>query len=461
MTTEADTRTGDAGPAGDEAALDTPLIIVSSDTHFGPRLRDMREYCPARYLADYDAFMDQQSQQPAMDYMNLVNETEGRRRRQELNLHTAGHHDMEARLKDLDDDGVAAEVIFHGSTNDQPFPLGLGAFGFGGFIGDIPTAQLDVVAAGIRVYNRYISAVIADTRARHVALAYLPYWDVDLSVKEAEWAREAGFKGINWPAHKPGIPEYDEPAWEPFWSACESLGLHLNTHCGATAPGHLDGDGRHNQPHTQAIIPLECAGWVVRRAILRMIYGGVFERHPGLHLVLTEQPGLWWRTLADDLDSVWLTSASDSLKRQVPERPSEYLARNVHVGASFAAPFEVAHAIADGYSANLMWGSDYPHSEGTWAYPENAGEPNRTRYALRDTFHAAPPAEIRKMVGENAISLFDLDAAELQQVANRINAPTISDLKAPITDADNEVIAGYQDRERDYTKAFRRIGMWG
>ena len=65
------------------------------------------------------------------------------------------------------------------------------------------------------------------------------------------------------------------------------------------------------------------------------------------------------------------------------------------------------------------------------------------------------------MVGENAIKLFDLDAAELRQVANRISAPTISDLKAPITDADNEIIAGYQDRERDYTKAFRRIGMWG
>ena len=161
------------------------------------------------------------------------------------------------------------------------------------------------------------------------------------------------------------------------------------------------------------------------------------------------------------MDSVWLTSASDSPKRQVPKQPSQYLSRNVHVGASFAAPFEVADAIDAGYSANLMWGSDYPHSEGTWAYPESADEPTRTRYALRDAFHAAPPAEIRKMVGGNAIKLFDLDADQLQKVAIRINAHTVSDIKAPITDADNAVIAGYQDRERDYTKAFRRFGMWG
>ena len=122
MTTQADTHTSGAGHAVD-TALSTALIIVSSDTHFGPRLQDMREYCPAKYLADYDDFMNHA---PQLDYMNLPNETEGRRRRQELNLHTAGHHDMGVRLKDMDDDGVAAEVIFHGSTNDQPFPLGLG-----------------------------------------------------------------------------------------------------------------------------------------------------------------------------------------------------------------------------------------------------------------------------------------------------------------------------------------------
>lgn len=459
MTTEAEARTSDAGLAGDDSALDTPLIIVSSDTHIGPRLQDMREYCPAKYLADYDDFVKQEALQ-LQTANSLTHEAPGRWRRTELNLRTPGHYDMAARLSDLDHDGVAAEVIFHGSTNDQPFPLGLGNFGFGGFFGDIPQRQLDVVAAGIRIYNRYISDVTSDTRARHVTLAYIPYWDVELSIKEAEWAKEAGFKGVNWPVNRAGIPEYDDPAWEPFWSACASLGLHLNTHCGAVAPGHLDKNGRHDRPHAQAIIPLEAAGWTPRRTIIRMIYGGVFERHPDLRLVMTEQPGVWWRAMVNDIDSVWLT-ASDSLKRQVPKRPSEYLQRNVHIGASFAAPFEVADAITEGYSGNLMWGSDYPHTEGTWAYNENADEPSRTLYALRDSFHTAPPAEIRKMVAENAIALFGLDGDELRQIANRINAPTIRDLKAPITQADEEVIAGYQDPERDYTKAFRRLGMWG
>jgi hypothetical protein len=112
-------------------------------------------------------------------------------------------------------------------------------------------------------------------------------------------------------------------------------------------------------PHSQAIIPLESAGWAPRRNAVRMIYGGVFERHPDLRLVLTEQPGEWWPDLAKDLDSVWLTSASDSLLQQGPQRPSVYMNRNLYVGASFLAPFEVALAVAEGFAGNLMRGSDY------------------------------------------------------------------------------------------------------
>jgi predicted TIM-barrel fold metal-dependent hydrolase len=436
----------------------SPVVIVSSDTHISPLLSDMRAYCPSQYLDDYDSFMNRKTD---MDYQNLENETEGRVRRQELNLRTSGHHDVAARRADMDEDGVAAEIIFHGSTNDQAFPLGLGGFGFGTFFGDIPTEHLELVAAGIRIYNRYIIDVTSDNRARHVPLAYVPFWDVDLCVEEAKWAGEAGFKGINFPANRPGIPQYDDPFWEPFWAACASSGLVLNTHCGAAAPGHLDGTGRHNYPHTQAIIPIESATWAPRRNAIRMIYGGVFDRHPNLRLALTEQPGVWWRTLANDLDSVWLTSASESLHRQVPSRPSDYMSNHLFVGASFLAPFEVADAMAEGYSSNVMWGSDYPHSEGTWASREEIDEPNRTTYAIRDAFHSAPELEIRKMIGENAVRLFDLDLEELQQVANRIKAPTIRDIKAPITPEDEKVIAGFQDRDRDYTKAFRRYGLWG
>ena len=48
------------------------------------------------------------------------------KRRATLNLKTAGHHDMHARLRDMDRAGVAAGVIYHGSQNNEPFPLSIG-----------------------------------------------------------------------------------------------------------------------------------------------------------------------------------------------------------------------------------------------------------------------------------------------------------------------------------------------
>ena len=55
---------------------------------------------------------------------------------------------------------------------------------------------------------------------------------------------------------------------------------------------------------------IESGGWFSRRAAHLMIFAGVFERHPALTLVLTEQPGQWWPYLEQELDSVHLANAS-------------------------------------------------------------------------------------------------------------------------------------------------------
>jgi len=58
-----------------------------------------------------------------------------------------------------------------------------------------------------------------------------------------------------------------------------------------------------------------------------------------------------------------------------------------------------------------MWGSDYPHPEGSW--------PNTGQY-LRDTFANLPEADGRKILGENAVDFYGLDRIRLQQVADEI-----------------------------------------
>jgi hypothetical protein len=122
----------------------------------------------------------------------------------------------------------------------------------------------------------------------------------------------------------------------------------------------------------------------------------------------------------------------------------------VFVGASFLAPFEAARAVEEGYASQLLWGSDYPHIEGTWLYTDRDDAEPVTRVAQRNTFCEIPPDATRAMLGENALRVYGLDAQELAAVAARIDAPTLAELAVPI----ECIPAGAS------ATAFRTFGAW-
>jgi hypothetical protein len=96
------------------------------------------------------------------------------------------------------------------------------------------------------------------------------------------------------------------------------------------------------------------------------------------------------------------------------------------------APWEAEAAVRGGYVDNVLWGSDYPHSEGTWQYSEDKGLDVMTHLALRYAFAMTPPDAVRRMVGDAAIDVFRLDRQRLQAVAARIASPTPTELATPI-----------------------------
>src|SRR2546423_1372911 len=79
--------------------------------------------------------------------------------------------------------------------------------------------------------------------------------------------------------------------------------------------------------------------------------------------------------------------------------PSEYWKQNFYLGASFMRPDEVPLRHAIGLE-KLMWGSDYPHDEGTFPY---------SREALRNSFAGLPHAEIEAILGGNAARVYGFD----------------------------------------------------
>lgn len=397
--------------------MSEPLAIISADCHIGPRLvDDLRPLCPPELLSAFDAYVEDPNRSKGRYVEHQTDEADPDDLTLWRNQFTAGHHDPEVRRREMDADGVTAEVIYHGSQNNEPVPFQTSMLG----APDDP----ELYAAGIRIYNDWLAQTCAAHPDRHVGLAHLPMWDVDAAVAEVRRAAANGLKGVNFPAPRPWLLPYNDRSWEPFWTAVEELGLPLSTHSGAGDPAVFQG------PELIALTSIESGGWFSRRSAHLLTFAGVFERHPELKLVLTEQPGEWWPAMCDELDSVWRanTSWGGPLKKQVPLPPSEYLHRNVYIGASFLSRQEAEGAVRDGYADRIMWGSDYPHMEATWQRGPTAFSPLSLRFALA----GLDEATVRGIVGGTAAEVYGLDRDALAVTAARIGAPTFEDLSEPL-----------------------------
>lgn len=436
------------------AHREAPLVIVSSDTHIGPRLaEDLLPYCPKDLRGEFDTYageLNKKREAAAAERKKLsfggnaaLGEDWGVRL---ANLETRGHFDMHARLRDLNDDGVAAEVIFHDSQNGEPIPFQTDTLLMrAGTVGD---QDFDLLKAGQHIYNRWLADVCSIEPERHIGLMHLPMWDITAAIKELEWARSVGLRGLNFPAPKVYMKPYNDPDWDPFFSACEDLGVTLCNHGGAGASG---GTG----PGAMSIAKYEISMMARICPMDQLVFGGVFERHPKLRLVSTESPGTWWQFVLKEMDSIYLTdtvSYGATEKQRVPRLPSDYAADQVWIGAPFHARFEAEDAIENGYVDRVMWGSDYPHFEGTYQYDATGpnGEP-MTWAALRFNYAGLPIDPVADFLGRNAMHAYDFDYEALTRVAARISAPTYEDLNSEKV----------EERPKNSGHlAFRTFGFW-
>jgi predicted TIM-barrel fold metal-dependent hydrolase len=277
--------------------------------------------------------------------------------------------------------------------------------------------SLDLVEAGARIWNRWLVDFVSVAPTRLRGVAQIPFEDVDAAVREVRWAHEHGLGAINLPAPRSNILPYNDMAWEPFWDTVEEVGLPLVTHGSS-------GDSPYapeSNPGYYRIFAFETR-WLSRRGLGHMIFGGVFERHPSLRLIFTEQRADWVGETLTLMDSIFCDPNRVD-KGVITRKPSEYWRSNCYIGGSFLARYELAKVDEIGRE-NLLWGTDYPHPEGTWP---------RTSLALRNTFAGVPESEVRAILGLNAVRVFGLDADEMRLVADRIG-PAPWELSVPLAE---------------------------
>lgn len=387
-------------------------VIISADCHGGANIGDYRPYLEARFHDDFDAW--------AAGYANPFDDASGR---------DGGRNwDSARRLRELEADGVVAEVVFP-NTVPPFFPkVSLVHQPPGANAGDLERRW-----AGLQAHNRWLVDFCGDAPGRRAGMCQIMLHDVDAAVAEIRWAAEAGLTGgVLLPGAPPGsgVPPLYAPDYEPIWSVCEEVGLPVNHHSGSAAPDFGD------YPAAQAMFLLEVTWWA-HRTLWHLIFAGVMERHPDLQFVFTEQGTAWIPEELKRLDyyaarlrGVGGAAGSQEAKygastRALSLKPSEYWARQCQLGSSFIRRPEVDLRHEVGVD-RIMWGSDFPHLEGCWPYSAEH---------LRYAFAGTPEAEVRAMVGANAARVYGFDLDALAPLAAQFG-PSPADVDLPLDVAD-------------------------
>ena len=105
----------------------------------------------------------------------------------------------------------------------------------------------------------------------------------------------------------------------------------------------------------------------------------------------------------------------------MPLLPSEYFRRQCWVGISQPGPDDAKVLDSFGHD-RFMWGSDYPHDEGTFPF---------TTQHLRQIFHDRTEDVMRDLLANNVAALYDFDLPALKSLADKFG-PTVAELRVPL-----------------------------
>jgi predicted TIM-barrel fold metal-dependent hydrolase len=376
------------------------LLMISSDCHVMARTEDYRPYVEERYQARFDDWVAHLPSYEAGLEQGFHDETLAHHKAHEsvVSGGEEGYWDFDRRIQELETDGVVAEVIF-------PNP----GVPFDAFPQSGAEPDRDLVQAGVRIYNRWLADRVSSHADRHAGVALVTIDDIEVTVREIEWARGAGLRGILLPIGMHGQPLYNDERYERLWAACASLEMPVHVHAFPSC-NPIPGPGGASIMTHEALFHTQRPLWC-------MMLGGVFHRHPELRFVVTEAGVEWIPDLLERMNIAWTGHPTQAFTKHVrlPARsegldPKEIWSRQCWAGASFMprAESEMRHAIG---VDRVMWGSDYPHVEGTWPY---------TRQFLKDAFTGIPEHEVRQMVGENAAECYGFDRSILDSLAQRI-----------------------------------------
>ncbi|MGH7092074.1 MAG: amidohydrolase family protein, partial [Stellaceae bacterium] len=141
----------------------------------------------------------------------------------ETGLYEAGQRgerrpgDPHLRIKEMEKDGVDAEIIF-------------------GILG-VASRVEDPIAANemLRIYNDWLKDFCSHYSDRQIGLACLPYGDIEAAAKEVYRVARLGLRGLELSCSWDMDPMW-HPCWEPLWKAVNDVQIPLHFHTFPAVP---------------------------------------------------------------------------------------------------------------------------------------------------------------------------------------------------------------------------------
>ena len=255
----------------------------------------------------------------------------------------------------------------------------------------------ELLTALFRTYNDWVGEFCRQYPKRLNDIALLNIDDVQTGITELQRCSKLGFAGAMIPTYPAEGRRYGSLEYEPLWAAAQDLEMPLNLHVATYRPGvglefqQVDMASSSfitNQDH-----------WV-RMSLGDIIFNGVFERYPKLKVGAVEFELSWVPHFLDRMDNRYTQRPPTKTFYRFKEDmlPSDYFHRNSFVGFQEDA---VGIRLRDIIGVdNLLWGSDYPHTESTFPM---------SRQILEQILADCTEDEKAKIVGGNATRVYNFN----------------------------------------------------
>ena len=286
--------------------------------------------------------------------------------------------DSDYRLADQNRDGVSAEVIYPS---------------VGMVLCNHPDA--DYKKAVMDAYNRWISDYCSVDLNRLLPIGQTPLRSVEEGIAQLEAMKNAGLRGVMMPGDPATDFDYDDPRWDPFWQTAIELEFPLSWHI-LTAKG----SGRPRGPKANSFMTIIRANQDIMGTL---VFGGVFERNPGLRVVCVEADAGWVPHYMYRMDHAykrhryWLPPG-----QELSKLPSEYFSESIYT--TFQDDWVAFKMIDHVNHKRLLWANDFPHSDSTWPWSQELLDEHAAELTTEQT---------SDILCNNVAELYGIDTSEL------------------------------------------------